>query len=234
VPTLVVGQVVENKYRVVRALAAGGFGAVYEVFREGLKQRGAMKVLTLNPSPEMVQRIHNEARVLGALRHPNIPQIYDMGSFPDGAPWLVMEFLEGESLEARLIRSLKSGQRGLPFADVMEIGEDITAAMTAAHEKGVIHRDMKPSNVVLVPDAKASCGLRAVVLDFGIARMAGDGLTQTGALLGTEQDLFDLPSVRLVATRVSGVPFGRQKCAPGWHADPSDPPSTHQRCAAMD
>jgi serine/threonine-protein kinase len=185
VPTLVAGQIVEEKYKVVRALAAGGFGAVYEVFREGLKQRGAMKVLTLNPSPEMVQRIHNEARVLGALRHPNIPQIYDMGSFPDGAPWLVMEFLEGESLEARLIRAHKSGQRGLPFADVMEIGEDITAAMNAAHEKGVIHRDMKPSNVVLVADAKAACGLRAVVLDFGIARMAGDGLTQTGALLGT-------------------------------------------------
>jgi len=185
VPTLVPGQIVEEKYKVVRALAAGGFGAVYEVFREGLKQRGAMKVLTLNPSKEMVQRIHNEAHVLGALRHPNIPQIYDMGRFPDGAPWLVMEFLEGESLEARLIRALKSGQRGLPFADVMEIGEDITAAMNAAHEKGVVHRDMKPSNVMLVPDAKAACGLRAMVLDFGIARMAGDGLTQTGALLGT-------------------------------------------------
>ena len=146
-PSLIAEQRVEE-YKVIRLIAVGGFGAVYEVVREDIGLRGAMKVLTLNPSPEMVKRFHNEARVISVLRHPNIPQIYDIGRFPDGAPWLVMEFLEGESLEARLIRSLKSRQRGLPFADVMEIGEDITAAMNAAHEKGVVHRDTTRKNKI--------------------------------------------------------------------------------------
>ncbi|MBL9003454.1 MAG: serine/threonine protein kinase, partial [Myxococcales bacterium] len=182
-PTLVPGQLVE-KYRVVRLIASGGFGAVYEVLREDIRQRGALKVLTLSAEPAMVQRFINEARAAGAIRHPNIPQVYDLGMFPDGVPWLVMEYLEGLSLEAHLV-----AHRRLTLADVLEIFEDAAGAVAAAHavkDPGpIIHRDLKPSNVMLLPSPKRGCGFRAMVLDFGIAKLAGDNLTKSGTILGT-------------------------------------------------
>lgn len=184
-PTLLPDQIVEKKYRIVRLVASGGQGAVYEVMRDDIGQRGALKVLTLQATPAMVQRFINEARAVNAIRHPNIPQVSDMGTFGDGVPWMVMEFLEGDSLEARLMAAWHRPERSLSMEETLAIAADMASALEAAHQKGIVHRDLKPSNVIMVTDSSTMLGERAMVLDFGVAKLHEDHVTQTGAQVGT-------------------------------------------------
>lgn len=179
-PTILPDQLIE-KWRVKRLLAQGGQGAVYEAVNEGIDQRGALKVLlSLHGTPEQILRFNLEARAVNAIRHPNIPQVHDYGLFPDGVPWMVMEYLDGESLESRLNRER------LSLVETLAIAEDVASAIAAAHQKGIIHRDLKWSNVMLVPDDTKLLGTRAMVLDFGIAKLIeADGPTGTGTLIGT-------------------------------------------------
>lgn len=182
-----VGQLFGN-YRVVRLLGEGGFGEVYLVENPLIQRRAAVKVLhtALAQDAELVRRFLNEARAASAIRHPNIIDVLDAGGMPDGAPYILMEFLEGESLQKRLA---DRGRLDLPR--VLDIATQAGSALAAAHGAGIVHRDLKPENLFLVPDKHASTGERVKVLDFGIAkikhgsRAGGTVRTQTGVIMGS-------------------------------------------------
>jgi len=131
-------------------------------------------------------RFFNEARAANAIRHPNIIDIIDVGLLPDdNVPYMLMEFLEGESLATRLDRV-----RPLAVSDAVEFASQTASALAAAHSKGIVHRDLKPDNLFLVPDEMVGGGERVKVLDFGIAKlrddMRGSSMkTRTGAIMGT-------------------------------------------------
>jgi len=183
---LVSGLLVGGKYRVLRPLGTGGMGAVYEVENAVLGGRAALKVLTLSieEHPELFTRFQNEARAANQTGHPGVVPVYDFGQLPDGTPWLVMPLLVGESLAHRLRQAPAGSHMALGLAGLWVIG-DIASALGAAHAHGIIHRDLKPANVMLVADPSTMSGERAMVLDFGVAKLRSDELTKRGAMLGT-------------------------------------------------
>src|SRR5215813_13008070 len=172
----------DDKYRIDRLLAVGGMGAVYVGTHIKLRKRVAIKVL--NPqlsSAAMVERFHREAITASQIGHEGIAQVTDIGTASDGEPFLVMEYLEGESLASRL---MVSGP--LAIEEACEIGCAILSPLAAAHRAAIVHRDLKPDNVFLV---RQSRGEMIKLLDFGISRFTGlerdFRLTQTGLVLGT-------------------------------------------------
>src|SRR3954471_11946625 len=172
----------DDKYRIERLLAIGGMGAVYLGVHVGLRKRVAIKVL--NPqlnSPPMIERFHREAITASQIGHEGIAQVTDLGTSGEGEPFLVMEYLEGESLASRL-----KATGPLAVEDACELGCAILSPLAAAHHAGIIHRDLKPDNVFLV---RQSRGEMVKLLDFGISRAAGleseFRLTTTGLVLGT-------------------------------------------------
>ena len=184
-PHPLIGQTV-GKYRITRLLGVGGMGAVFEGSHESINQRVAIKVLhtKLTSDPEAVKRFMTEAKTTSLVHHVGLVRVYDFGQLDNGAAYMMMEYLEGESLRARLARVQK-----LEVAEALRITRQIAAALAAAHDKGVVHRDLKPENVLMVPDPETPSGERAKVLDFGIAKvLEPDGevmKTTTGAILGT-------------------------------------------------
>jgi tRNA A-37 threonylcarbamoyl transferase component Bud32 len=172
----------DDKYRIERLIATGGMGVVYLGTHIKLRKRVAIKVL--NPqlsSAPMIERFHREAITASQIGHEGIAQVTDLGTSSDGELFLVMEYLEGESLASRL-RS--SGP--LPIADACELGCAILSPLAAAHRAGIIHRDLKPDNVFLVRQSRSEM---VKLLDFGISRTSGHDpefrLTTTGLVLGT-------------------------------------------------
>jgi formylglycine-generating enzyme required for sulfatase activity/tRNA A-37 threonylcarbamoyl transferase component Bud32 len=169
-----------GRYRVLRALGAGGMGAVYEAEDTQLHRRVALKVMHPETAarPSGRARFLREAAAVATLEHDHIVAVYDAGE-QNGAPFLVMPLLKGEPLEARLKRQNK---RPLPLREALRVAAEMAEGLAAAHEKGLIHRDVKPANVWL----EAGTG-RAKLLDFGLARLAEDdsAVTKTGAVLGT-------------------------------------------------
>ena len=164
------------------AIASGGFGAVYAVTHVTSGRRGALKVLHghLIESEEMVARFLREAETVGRLRHPNVVELLDAGVAPDGRPFLVMELLDGVDLA----RAIAEQGRRAP-AQALEILAPVCAALALAHEHGVIHRDLKASNV-FVCRATGAEPPRVVLLDFGIAKLTGGlDLTRSRQVLGT-------------------------------------------------
>jgi eukaryotic-like serine/threonine-protein kinase len=175
-----------GQYRVTGVIGQGGMGAVYAAEHVLLGRPAAIKVLLpeLSQKQDMVMRFFNEARAATAIRHPGIVEIYDFGWSADGAAFIVMEHLEGETLARRLAR----GRLGWKAA--LAIVRQIAGALSAAHAKGIVHRDLKPDNVFLVLDPEVPGGERIKLLDFGIAKLAGDSVagmsvTRTGAVMGT-------------------------------------------------
>jgi serine/threonine-protein kinase len=172
----------DDKYRIERLIATGGMGAVYLGTHIKLRKRVAIKVLNplLSTAP-MVERFHREAITASQIGHEGIAQVTDMGTSSEGEPFLVMEYLEGESLASRLEAS---GPLGVE--DACELGCSILSPLSAAHRAGIIHRDLKPDNVFLV---RQSRGEMVKLLDFGISRASGLDpkfrLTMTGLVLGT-------------------------------------------------
>ncbi|HEX2465113.1 MAG TPA: serine/threonine-protein kinase, partial [Thermoanaerobaculia bacterium] len=174
-------------YEIVSLRGKGGMGEVYLARDVRLERKVAIKVLPreLAEDPLLRQRLQREARTISQVRHPHLCALYDIGA-EDGVDFLVMEYLEGETLEDRVSRG------ALPIDEVISIGGQIAEAVAAAHRGGVIHRDLKPGNVMLTRDG-------AKVLDFGLAkgveaRAAGAGsqaqtvtqsLTTAGSLVGT-------------------------------------------------
>jgi len=181
------GRVFGN-YRIVRLLGEGGFGEVYLAENPLLERRAAVKVLhaALAQDPELVRRFLNEARAASAICHPNIIEIFDAGLTPEGAPYILMEFLEGISLQKRL-----TDGGCLDLASALDVARQAGSALAAAHAAGIVHRDLKPENLFLVPDANAAGATRVKILDFGIAKIkrgasAGRTMqTQTGFIMGS-------------------------------------------------
>ncbi len=186
-----------GRYRLLDPLGRGGMGTVYEAVQEGLGRRVAVKLLDprLAADRGQLERFRREAEVVAALGHPNIVQVTDFEyAEPDPTlrapgdnqqPFLVMELLRGESLGSAIAR-----QSALPFGRVAFIAAQVLSALSAAHRAGVVHRDVKPDNIFLLSDAAVPDTVK--VLDFGIAKLADDGLmggqaklTGTGAMLGT-------------------------------------------------
>jgi tRNA A-37 threonylcarbamoyl transferase component Bud32 len=175
-----------GQYRVTGTIGRGGMGVVHAAEHALLGRRAAIKVLRseLTRNEDSVTRFFNEARALAAIHHPGIVEVYDFGWTPDGAAFLVMEHLEGESLTRRSARTPFRWQAALAIA------RQIAGALAAAHAKGIVHRDLKPDNVFLVPDPEVPGGERIKLLDFGIAKLAAasstsHSVTRTGAVIGT-------------------------------------------------
>ena len=168
-----------GQHEIVEQLGRGGMANVYKGFHPGLAVHRAIKVIRpdLADTDGFRDRFQREARAVAALRHPNIVQIHDFGQ-KDDLFYMVMEYVEGEDLKSRMIR--EGAIR--PFSETVRLIEQIGAALAYAHERGVVHRDIKPDNVLL--DRKG----QAILADFGIAKIieADDAkLTATGTGLGT-------------------------------------------------
>jgi serine/threonine protein kinase len=176
-----------GSYRVLARIGQGGMGAVYLAEHPVIGRRAAVKVILpeFSRSPELIGRFHNEARAAAQLRHPSFVDVFDFGTLPDGSSYLVMDFLEGQSLAACLKR-----MRSLPLAVVLGIARQIAVAVGIAHDHGIVHRDLKPDNVFLTPHPDGGGTLLVKVLDFGVAKLTQERddvgpVTRTGAMLGT-------------------------------------------------
>jgi serine/threonine protein kinase len=174
---------VAGAYILKRELASGGGGTVYEAQHKILGRKVAVKILRrqLAASPQMVARFVQEARAVNMIKHPNIVDVSDFGELPDGRPFHVMELLEGTDL-----RSILTERGRFPPAEVLEILEPVCSALQAAHDHGIVHRDLKASNIFVSNGPER----RVKLLDFGIAKLmhpdAGEaGLTVVGTRLGT-------------------------------------------------
>ncbi|MCA1635383.1 MAG: protein kinase [Acidobacteria bacterium] len=179
-----IGRTIENKYRLDAELGKGGMGTVYRAARLLIGDTVAVKILhpELVKDEQSAERFRREAQAAARLKHPNVVTVYDFGITDDGLVYLVMELIEGESL-----RGIIKQNGALPLATAAEITRQICAALDEAHEAHIVHRDMKPDNVIV---RQTPQGLRVKVLDFGIAKLrdaapAANNLTQTGTVLGT-------------------------------------------------
>lgn len=181
-----VGRVIAERYRVLGVLAEGGMGMVYEAEHALMGRRVAIKRLHSHLAPDRsnIERFQREARAAAAIGHENIVEVVDMGFAEDGAPYLVMEYLTGETLATVLRR-----EGPLAPARACDVLGQVLSALDAVHAAGIVHRDLKPDNVLL--SHKNGRADFVKVLDFGISkiRTEGDGdalrLTGTGATVGT-------------------------------------------------
>jgi len=181
-PEMFIGQELCG-YTIRRKLAEGGMGVVYEGIHTKIGRLGAIKVLKLElcRSEDVVERFYQEARAVNSIQHENIVDIYDFGRDPQGRVFFVMEYLEGEPLSARI-------QRGaLTWFEAFPILEQTLRALKAAHDKGYVHRDLKPDNIWL---KYVEGRVQVKLLDFGIAKLVGtdspqEKLTRTGSVIGT-------------------------------------------------
>jgi len=183
-PQLDVGSLVDRRYRLKREIARGGSGAVFEAEHLYTSRPVAIKLLLAGraEASESRQRLLLEARALSVARHPGIVLALDAGETEEGAPYLVMELLEGRTLEGILAVRPRLG-----VADAVYIGMQLCDALAAAHERGIFHRDLKPSNLFI---SRSESGREVTkIIDFGIARLPQQNrkLTQQGAVLGTPE-----------------------------------------------
>lgn len=165
-------------YRIIEQLGQGGMASVFKAYHPALDRFVAIKVLhpAFKEEPNFLTRFQREARVVAKLEHPNIVPVYDFAEH-DGQPYLVMKYIDGITLKARL------GHGPLSKQDALKIVDAVGKALTYAHERGVLHRDVKPSNVLLSPDGSI------YLADFGLARMAEAGASTLSkdVMLGTPQ-----------------------------------------------
>ena len=165
-----------GRYEVHAELGRGGFGQVFRAYDPGVGRPVAIKTLTLTGDPEMLTRFRNEAGATGKLRHPNIIVVYDFGE-QDGTPYIVMELLEGEDLD----RCLASGRR-LTLLESVYVMTQVAAGLNHAHLNGIAHRDVKPANIMMLPNGTVK------IMDFGIALLmqaTAARITPKGSLIGT-------------------------------------------------
>jgi serine/threonine protein kinase len=189
-PRTLIGKSIGGRYLVRSLLGEGGMGTVFEAEHIALGRSVAVKVLHSKQATkkEAISRFQQEARAAGALGHPNICGVTDLGTLDDGSPYMVMERLVGETLADRV-----TAERGLPFDDVVDILVQVLSGLVAAHEQRIVHRDIKPENIFLT--ARVGCPPLVKLLDFGVSKMTRESspgarqedltLTRTGMVMGT-------------------------------------------------
>src|SRR5262249_14427503 len=173
-----INTLVDGRYRVMRKLGTGGMANVYLAEDQELGRRGAIKVLDDRHASDdqLVQPFRREAKAAAALSHPNIVSIYDRGE-TDGTYYIAMEFLEGPNLKELVRQGAPSIRSAITYT------REILAALKTAHRRGLVHRDIKPHNILV--DAEG----RLKVTDFGIARSGPSQMTEAGSIIGTAQYL---------------------------------------------
>ncbi len=171
-----IGQVIKDRYKVVELLGEGGMAFVYKARDMQLERDVAIKTLKPNYVDQItfVERFKREAQTAANLNHPNIVQIFDWGI--DEEPYFVMEYIEGNTLT-----SIISSKRSVSLSDALFIGAQVANGLQAAHSQGLVHRDIKPGNIMITPDGKVK------VTDFGIVSIQDEesDITKTGSILGT-------------------------------------------------
>ncbi len=178
-----IGKVLGEAYQIVRLVGEGGMGRVYEAKHLRLKERRfAVKVLhpELARDPDIVARFQREAESASSIGHPNVVDVYDVHTTHDGVPYMVGEFLEGQEFGGKLEQLGR-----IDVATSVHVAREVCRALSAAHRKGIVHRDMKPENVFLV-DHDGHTSVK--VIDFGISKVGQTGktnLTKTGVIMGT-------------------------------------------------
>jgi serine/threonine protein kinase len=183
--SLKVGDRIEGKYEIKRLLGEGGMGAVYEGENTLIHRRVAIKVLHSGVAAldEAVKRFENEAQAAGRIGSDHIVEVLDLGRLESGDRYIVMEFLKGESLSARI-----AARGRLSPTEICHIGLQLLEGLSAAHEAGIIHRDLKPDNIFLIAKAKGTTDF-VKILDFGISKFNVLGkdfsMTRTGSVMGT-------------------------------------------------
>ena len=189
------GTLFDGRFRVERYVAEGGFGVVYRAWQVALDRRVALKILKTPAAndeatrTEFRERFEAEAKTIARLKHPSVVDVYDfaVSPLPSGelAAWMALEWVDGETLEARLARRRAEGLRGIPPAEALALLRPAIEALAFAHTQGIAHRDVKPANIMI---SETDHGRRVRVLDFGIAKMvhsdepAGSGRTRTGSV----------------------------------------------------
>lgn len=176
-----IGRILDDRWRIEEKIGEGGMGSIYLASQESVGREVAVKTLrtALSENDEFSERFMREARVTSSINHPHCVTIFDFGRTDDDTLYLAMEFLEGEPLADRMERE------PVPMRTIIEIGIQVASALSAAHERDVIHRDLKPDNIFLLDIADGSTFTK--VLDFGISKELGsdEDLTQTGQIFGT-------------------------------------------------
>lgn len=182
---MTVGAVVADTYKLERLIGRGGMGDVFAASHLRIPKRFAIKFLHPEVAdPEIIARFRREAEIAGQLGHPNIVGVTDFNQLPNGTPYLVLDFLEGETLDDALAHGPLSVERTLAIA------RQVGSGLAAAHRAGIVHRDLKPANIFLVPtEIGGHITELAKILDFGISKIRGSQTvkTQDSALLGTPQ-----------------------------------------------
>jgi class 3 adenylate cyclase len=174
-----------GRYEIIHELGRGAMGAVYQARDPQIGRIVAIKVImvgnqTADVSDDYKQRFYREAQTAGQMAHPGIVTIYDIAENSDGNPYLVMEFVEGTTLDKILAPGKPADLRDpMPLKQKLDIAAQVADALDYAHRRKVIHRDIKPANILVTPEGKAK------IADFGIAKMAGTQMTHTGLLVGT-------------------------------------------------
>jgi serine/threonine-protein kinase len=166
-----------GKYEILSELGQGGMGVVYKARDPLIARLVALKTVTpdLTSDPEILQRFYREAQSAGALQHPNIVTVFDLGEF-EGHPYIAMEFVEGESLQSIIARRAR-----IPLASKLKLMEQVCLGLHHAHKNGIVHRDVKPGNILVKNDGTVK------VVDFGIVHIETTTLTKTGSFMGTIQ-----------------------------------------------
>jgi len=182
-----IAQLVADRYRVVRKLGEGGMGSVYLAEHVVIEKKFALKVLApeLSRRSDLVARFLQEARSASRIGHENVIDIMDFGQSPDGLVYIAMEFLDGKDL-GEIVR----GKGAMLWSEARDIVLQICRALRAAHDKGIVHRDMKPENIFLIQREGQPHFVK--ILDFGIAKVMGldpngPRLTRTGMIFGTPE-----------------------------------------------
>src|SRR4029453_5262781 len=180
-----IGMMFDGRYRILRKLGSGGMANGFLAGGEELGRRVAIKILNERHAndDQFVERFRREAKNAAGLSHPNIVSIYDRGE-AEGTYYIAMEYLEGRSLKERIV-----AEGPLPIASAIEIVRQILRAVGFAHRPQIVHRDIKPHNVLLVQDGPGDGDERFKVTDFGISRTATSQMTEAGSIVGTAQYL---------------------------------------------
>lgn len=188
--TSLIGHTINNRYRLESLLGDGGMGTVYRAYDLNLDRQVALKLMHAHfaRNEEFRQRLIQEARTAAQLDHPSVVRVYDFGESESGL-FIAMEYVNGGSLRDHL-RRLQRKRKYLPLTQSLQIGSQIADALDYAHRRGIVHRDIKPGNIMLKrlsrPDEPGEQPFRALLTDFGLVKLQeGSGLTLSGTTLGT-------------------------------------------------